>query len=134
MIVVDTNLLVHFWFSSDSSNLSDQLYQKNSHWVAPILWKSEFRNVVLLYMRKDLIDLGEALLIVEKAERQMKDREFQVNSVQVLHHASQSNCSSYDCEFVSLANDFDINLITLNKQVLTEFPGIAKHPKEVIER
>ncbi len=133
MIVVDTNILAHFWFPSDSTELCDELYQKDPQWVAPILWRSEFRNVVTLYLRKELIDLAEALLIMEKAELQMKDYQFQVNSLRVLHHVSQSNCSSYDCEFVSLAKDLDLELITMDKQLLREFPDLAKHPEKVIE-
>lgn len=133
MIVVDTNILAHFWLPSDSTNLCDKLYQKDPQWVAPILWQSEFRNVVTLYLRKELIDLAEALLIMEKAELQMKDKQFQVNSVQVLHHVSQSTCSSYDCEFVSLAKDLDLKLITTDKQLLREFPKLANHPEKVID-
>jgi len=133
MIVVDTNIIAHFWLPSDSTELCDQLYQKDPQWVAPILWRSEFRNVVTIYLRKELIDLAEALLIMEKTELQMKDQQFQVNSVQVLHHVSQSTCSSYDCEFVSLAKDLDLDLITMDKQLLREFPQLAKHPEEALE-
>lgn len=133
MIAVDTNILAHFWLPSDSTDLCDQLYQKDAQWVAPILWKSEFRNVVSLYLRKNLIDLAEALLIVEKAELQMKGREFQISSVQVTHYVSQSNCSSYGCEFISLAKDLDIKLATLDKQLLQEFSGIATHPEYIID-
>jgi len=133
MIVVDTNILAHFWLPSDATELCDELYQKDPQWIAPVLWRSEFRNVVTLYLRKELIDLAEAMLIMEKAELQMKDQQFQVNSVQVLHHASQSSCSSYDCEFVSLAKDLDLALITLDNQLLREFPRLAKHPEKVID-
>ncbi|WP_445665630.1 type II toxin-antitoxin system VapC family toxin [Fodinibius sp. AD559] len=132
MIVVDTNILAHFWLPSDSTDLCDELYQKDPQWVAPILWRSEFRNVVALYLRKGLIELAEALLIMEKAELQMKDRQFQVNSVQVLYHVGQSTCSSYDCEFVSLAKDLDLELITMDEELLREFPELAKHPENVI--
>ena len=132
MIVVDTNILAHFWLPSDSTDLCDKLYQQDPEWMAPILWKSEFRNVVTLYLRKELIDLAEALLIIEKAELQMKNQQFQVNSVQVLYHVNQSRCSSYDCEFVSLAKDLDLMLVTLDKQLLREFPNVAKHPENII--
>ena len=70
MIVVDTNILAHFWLPSDQTELCEQLFQWDPDWVAPVLWKSEFRNVVTLYMRKTLIDLPEALQISEKAENQ----------------------------------------------------------------
>ncbi|MCG2590717.1 type II toxin-antitoxin system VapC family toxin [Rhodohalobacter sulfatireducens] len=101
--------------------------------MAPILWRTEFQNVVTLYLRKELIDLAEALLIMEKTELQMKNQQFLVNSVQVLHHGSQSTCSSYDCEFVSLAKDLDLELITMNKHLLREFPELTKHPNKLIE-
>lgn len=132
MIVVDTNILVHFWLPSDFTDLCDSLYQRDSQWVAPFLWKSEFRNALSLYLKKELIDLAEALLIAEKVEFQMKEREFLVNTVQVIRDVSRSSCSAYDCEFVSLAKDLDIGLVTLDKQLLKEFPEVALHPEKVL--
>src|SRR6056297_3434053 len=122
MIVVDTNILAHFWLPSDNTEICEQLFQWDSDWVAPVLWKSGFRNVVILYIRKKFIDLPDALQISEKAENQMKEREFHVNSIQVYNLADQSDCSSYDCEFISLAEDLDIKLITMDKQILRSFP------------
>jgi predicted nucleic acid-binding protein len=132
MIVVDTNILAHFWLPSDQTELCEQLFQWDPDWVAPVLWKSEFRNVVILYMRKKLIDLPEALQISEKAENQMKDREFHVNSVQVYKFAEKSDCSSYDCEFISLAEDLDTKLITMDKQILRSFPDRSAKPLDVL--
>ena len=63
----------------------------------------------------------------------MKEQQFHVNSVQVLHHVSQSTCSSYDCEFISLAKDLDLQLITMDKQLLQEFPEFVKHPEKVLD-
>src|SRR5699024_94178 len=134
MIVVDTNILAHFWLPSESTDLCDKLYQEVPEWAAPILWKSEFRNVISLYLRKDLIELAEALLIVEKAAQQMQERQYHINSVQVLHHVNQSTCPSYDCEFVSLAKDLDVNLITMDKQLLNEFSNLAKHHKKIVRK
>ncbi|MDI6402017.1 type II toxin-antitoxin system VapC family toxin [Balneolaceae bacterium ANBcel3] len=132
MIVVDTNILAHFWLPSDHTELCDQLFQWDPEWVAPVLWKSEFRNVVTLYMRKKLIRLPEAIQISENAEHQMKEREFHVNSVQVYDLANTSDCSSYDCEFVSLAEELDIKLITMDKQILRLFPERSVHPLDVL--
>ena len=132
MIVVDTNIIAHFWLPSGQSDLCDQLFQEEPHWTAPVLWRSEFRNVVLLYLRKDLISLSQAMLITEKAETQMFEREFHVNSNRVLEIGEKSSCSAYDCEFISLARDLDIQLITLDKQILKDFPGISSHPEDFI--
>jgi hypothetical protein len=36
-----------------------------------------------------------------------------------------SGCTGYDCEFVVLARDLDIKLVTLDRQILKCFPGTA---------
>ena len=54
----------------------------------------------------------------------MKEREFHVNSVQVYNLANKSDCSSNDCEFISLAEDLDTKLITMDKQILRNFPEL----------
>ncbi|MFO8029349.1 MAG: type II toxin-antitoxin system VapC family toxin [Cyclonatronaceae bacterium] len=128
MIVVDTNIIAHFWLPSDHSRLCDQVFEQDPEWIAPVLWISEFRNVVNLYLRKQLIDFSKALQISEKAQLLMKDRQFHVHTSQVLEFANKSDCSSYDCEFVSLADDLTVPLVTLDKQVLKAFPEIAMHP------
>ncbi len=132
MIVVDTNILAHFWLPSDHSQLCDKVFQHDPEWVAPLLWVSEFRNVVSLYLRKNLIDLPKALQISQKAELQMKNRQFHVHSAQIYGFVNKSNCSSYDCEFVSLADDLSVKFITMDKQILKVFPEIAIHPNDFI--
>ncbi len=132
MIVVDTNVLAHFWLPSDHTELCEQLFQWDPEWLAPVLWKSEFRNVVILYIRKNLIGLPEAIQLTEKAEKQMEEREFHINSVQVYDLAANSNCSSYDCEFISLAEELDIKLITMDNQILRSFPDRCAKPSDVI--
>ena len=62
----------------------------------------------------------------------MKEREFHVNSVQVYDLADKSICSSYDCEFISLAEELDIKLITMDKQILRSFPGRSAKPSDVL--
>lgn len=125
MIVVDTNVITYFYLSSEYSDLAEQLFIKNSFWTAPILWRSEFRNVLSFYVRKEIITLAEAIQIFETAESLLLDKEYEVNSVQVLKLAQESGCSAYDCEFVNLAQDLDVPLITMDKKVLSNFKQTA---------
>jgi len=67
---------------------------------------------------------------VDEAEELMSTREFSINSNQVLTLMSESACSAYDCEFVALASDFDIPLVTFDRKILSEFPAIAIHPDD----
>jgi predicted nucleic acid-binding protein len=52
-------------------------------------------------------------------------RSYDVSSEKVLELAMQSNCSAYDCEYVALAQDLGVPLVTADKQILKAFPKIA---------
>ncbi len=116
MIVVDTNILSYFYLNSEYSTLAEQTFNKDPHWSAPLLWRSEFRNVLIFYIRKNIITLPEAIEIFEFAEKLLKENEYEINYVQVLSLSHSSGCSAYDCEFVNLARDFAIPLVTEDKK------------------
>ncbi|HHI91927.1 MAG TPA: PIN domain-containing protein [Gammaproteobacteria bacterium] len=125
MIVADTNIISYFLLPTSYTESIDTLYQLDSNWVAPVLWRSEFRNVLALYLRKKIVTLEKALQLQEKAESIMVQNEFDVSSSQVLALINESNCSAYDCEFVALAHHLNIRLVTQDKKILKEFPSTA---------
>lgn len=61
----------------------------------------------------------------ESAESMMARNEFDVTSAQVLALIEKSNCSSYDCEFIALAQYLNVQFVTQNKKILQEFPSIT---------
>ncbi len=125
MIVVDTNIISYFYLNSEYSALAEQVFYKDSVWSAPLLWRSEFRSVLTLYLRRNILSLSEAIEIFEFAEELLKEKEYEVNAAQVLKLSYESGCSAYDCEFVSLAKDLDVLLITEDKKILSRFPESA---------
>ena len=125
MIVVDTNVIGYLFLSSEQSRLAEDALKKDSEWAAPILWRSELRNALTLYVRKDLITLEQAQRIMNSALELLRGKEYEVSSYEVLRLASESNCSAYDCEFIATANDLKVPLITSDKLLLKEFPAIA---------
>ena len=125
MIVADTNLIVYFYMSGEYTELAAQVYAKDPVWIAPYLWRSEFRNTTLLYLRKGLLTLPQLLQISEAAEMMMHDNEFHVPTSEILQLASTSSCSAYDCEFVALAKELGVPLVTADKKVASEFSQIA---------
>lgn len=125
MIVVDTNIITYLLLPTSYTSLVDSLFKIDSEWVAPVLWKSEFRNVLALYLRKKIITLEKALQLQDMAESIMAENEFDISSSQVLALVEKSNCSSYDCEFIALANQLNIQLVTQDKQILNEFSSIS---------
>ncbi len=126
MIVVDTNIISYLYISGDRSQQSENLLSFDSDWVAPILWRSEFRNVLTQYLRKKLLNIDEVLLIIQQAEALLTDQEYKISSVQVMQLVNRSQCSAYDCEFVALAHYLDVPLITSDKKILRDFPEVTQ--------
>ena len=112
MIVADTNLIIYLWLTFDNIAIVEKVFRKEPIWSAPLLWKSEFRNVIGRYLRNNLLTQAEC--------------------IEGMHLIQVSNCSSYDCEFVALAKDLEVPLLTFDKKMLSEFPEVAIHPKNFI--
>ncbi len=125
MIVVDTNIISYLYLPTDYSNLVEQLLDIEPKWAAPVLWKSEFRNVLSGCIRKGLLDFDSAIAIMQETEDILANQEYQISSLQVLRLVSESYCSAYDCEFVALAEQLDISLVTQDKKILRNFPHVA---------
>jgi predicted nucleic acid-binding protein len=132
MIVVDTNVIGYLYLSSDRSTQAEQAFIRDPHWVAPLLWRSEFRNVLALYIRKQLLSLAEAQQIIDEATNLMQSQEHLANSSDVLRLVASSTCSAYDCEFVALATSLNVPLVTVDKQILEQFPQVALSLDEFI--
>lgn len=133
MIVVDTNVIAYLFLSNEQAILAEQALHKDYEWAAPVLWRSEFRNVLTLYMRKNIINMDQAQQIMNNALKVLRGREYDVSSFEVLRLASISKCSAYDCEFIAVANDLKVPLVTVDKQLLREFPSVAMSLKSFVK-
>ena len=125
MIVADTNIISYLFLPTTYSEQASQLYKVDADWVAPELWRSEFRNVLALYMRQNILSLTEVMAIQDEAESMMNGREFSLPSIAVMNLIANSTCSAYDCEFVALARQLSVKLVTQDKKLLREFPQTA---------
>jgi predicted nucleic acid-binding protein len=126
MIVVDTNVLAYLWLPGQRTKAAERLLKKDPDWNAPLLWRSEFRNVLAGCLRRGNVSLETALEIADGAEGQMRGREFSVPSAQVLARVRESECSAYHCEFVVLADELGVSLVTSDERLLKSFPEVAR--------
>lgn len=132
MIVVDTNVIAYLLLDGDQTALSEQVMSVDPEWFAPLLWRSEMRNLLMLYVRRQVLSLSDAKKIMRAAEERIGGREFAITSDQVLDLAAASECSAYDCEFVGLAMQLDVKLLTSDKKVLKAFPSLAISMSEFV--
>lgn len=125
MIVVDTNVLAYLYLPGDFTADAENLLQRNSEWVAPLLWRSEFRNILAGYIRRKTLTVDQAINLQSEAESLLSDAEFEVDSRAVLELVQSSDCSAYDCEFIALATKLNTKLVTMDGKLLRAFPARA---------
>jgi len=126
MIVVDTNILAYLYLPGEFTEAAEALLESDPDWVAPILWRSEFRNILAGYVRRGSLSFDQALAIQEEAESLLAGAEYEVDSRSVMTLVKDSDCSAYDCEFVALARQLDTSLVTMDSKLLRAFPQIAR--------
>jgi predicted nucleic acid-binding protein len=125
VIVVDTNVIAYLLLAGQYTAAARATLARDPEWAAPLLWRSEFRNVLALYLRQKHLTLAEAVALQETAETLLEGREFSADSGDVLALASRSRRTAYDCEFVAVAQALGVPLVTSDAQVLGSFPDVA---------
>ena len=128
MIIVDTNIIAGLYIENPHVDEVEALLVAAPNWFAPELWRSEFRNVLIQYVRHSRIALLDALQIIDYAEELIGLVEVYPPSGQILRLAHTSGCSAYDCEYVALARALGTVLITFDRKLRTAFPTIAMTP------
>lgn len=122
MIVVDPNVLAYLYLPCEHTMAAEALLEQDPDWAAPLLWRSEFRNILAGYLRRNTLSFEQAERLQSEAESLLEGLEFEVDSHAVLELVRDSDCSAYDCEFVALALKLDTRLVTLDKKLLRAFP------------
>ena len=125
MIVVDSNVVAYLYLEGEHTKAAEKLLEKDGNWAAPVLWRSEFRNILAGYLRRKILSFKQACDLQSEAEDLLAGAEFEIDSDDVLELVRNSDCSAYDCEFIALAIKLDTKLITLDKKLLKAFPERA---------
>ena len=100
--------------------MAERVFLADSNWAAPLLWRSEFLNVLTLYMRQEDMPLKQAKTTMERAEQLLAGREYTIPASEILQLTSESVLSAYDAEFVALAEQLDVLLVTNDNKILRE--------------
>ena len=132
MIVVDTNILVYFFVSGSHADTVEKVRAADSDWHAPLLWQSEFRNAMAGYLRRGETTLEHAVSTIQRVRSVMDGQEHDVNSAHVMRLVSESRCSAYDCEFVALAQQLNVPLVTSDRRILSDFQSVATTPAQFV--
>ena len=134
MIVADSNLIAYLLIPGDKSELADQVLRRDADWAVPLICRSEIRNILTLYMRHEGLSLSQARKTMDLAESLWRSREFAVPSDDILELSFHHNITAYDGEFVVLAKQLEVSLVTFDKAVLKAFPNVAISAEDFLKR
>ena len=125
MIVVATNVLAYLYLPTEFTPHAEALLERDPEWVAPVLWRSEFRSILAGYLRRRILAFDDARALQAEAESLLAGNEHEVDSQRVLELVRDTDCSAYDCEFAALAMHLDVKLVTMDAKLLRAFPKFA---------
>jgi predicted nucleic acid-binding protein len=121
MIVVDSNILAYLYLPGPYAIAAERLLTDDPDWAAPLLWRSEFRNILAGYLRRGLLTIEQTIALQTEAESLLAGAEYAVDSAAVLQLVAASDCSAYDCEFIALAMQLQTRLVTMDGKLLKSF-------------
>lgn len=125
MIVADAGLIAAFALRTRHSVLAEAVCTADPEWAAPALWRSEFCNLLAGCLRQGMLNMETALLSLRSAQEIVGGREYAMAPETVLALAESSGCPAYQCEYVALALDLGVPLVTADRTLLRAFPKTA---------
>ena len=125
MIVVDSNIIAYCWLNSPMTGLAQRVRVKDPDWHVPVLWRSEMRSILTGYLRDGSFSAGQVRRVMRHVEDALAGSEHLVSSDAVIKVIEATRLSAYDAEFVALAKELSVPLVTEDKAVLKAFPETA---------
>lgn len=122
MIVVDSNVIAYCWLNGAMTELAQRVRVKDPDWHVPVLWRSEMRSILAGYLRDGSLSPDQARRVMRQIEEALAGREHLVSSDAVIKVVEATHLSAYDAEFVALAEELSVPLVTEDKGVLKAIP------------
>jgi len=133
MIVVDTNVIVYLMIEGEKTDAAQRTFRRDRDWIVPSLWRHEFLNVLVTFVRHSGIEIDEAINLWQRSTYLFASGEREVDMLHVLRMASQHNISAYDAQYVTLAMALGVPFVTADQQLLKIFADTALSMQEFCE-
>lgn len=131
MIVVDVNIVAYFFIEGERTEQARRLWQIDSDWRLPYLWRHEYLNVLATYVRHGGANSADVLSLWRQAVDLLVDAETEIDWEAALELAVRENISAYDAQYIILAQALGAVCITQDKALLKRFPGVAQTMQQV---
>lgn len=125
MIVVDANVVIYYCMRGPYHAAAEALRQEDSNWHCPDLWRSEVLNVLAGEIRRANLELGDAIDFAADAEACVTETHT-ISAHRVLELVARPRSTAYDLQYVALARQLEVKLVTADKELLRAFPEVAR--------
>jgi predicted nucleic acid-binding protein len=134
MIVIEANILIYALIECDNSRMIPQLREKDADWRTTGLCLHETLNVLATFQRRGLLTLEQCQELLKSANRFISVAQCEVNIEASLAVAAKYGITGYDAQYVALAQNLAVPLITEDRKLRHAVPGIGVSMQEFIEQ
>lgn len=125
MIVADSNLIASCVLESKVTPAALALRARDSDWRVPRLWRYEVQNILATMIRAKRLGRKEAEAIFRGLLESLRANESEPDPADVLSLVERYGISGYDAQFVALARELGVRLVTRDKELLRKLPDVA---------
>jgi predicted nucleic acid-binding protein len=125
VIVADTNLVAYLLLKGDNSPAALRARAKDRNWAAPPLLCYELANIFGQSMRQNRLERDEATRMYRRAMSLVRIEAVQPDPLDIFKLVESSESSPYDLQFVWLAMELNVQLVTADRKLAEAFPDVA---------
>jgi len=125
VIVADANIVAYLFIEGDQTALAQAVLRSDPEWRLPPLWRHEVLNVLATFVRTGGASLEDAQPKWDEAVLRFSDFEKDVDPLQALALAVRYGISAYDAQYVALAEELDVQLVTQDGPLRSACPERA---------
>lgn len=131
MIVVDATVVAGFLFPADQFHAqADAVRDKDPDWHCPELVFSEVRSVGMKHhLKGDTLEATIARCNLTAATVSV----YRMHSHGVLQVAKEGSVWVYDAEYVALARQLQVRLVTTDEKILEQFSTVSVSPADFLK-
>lgn len=133
MIIADTCLIFHLFNETLLTTYAQKILGKDPNWVLPHLWREEYANILSKLARKENRSIDDVINHFSYTINELKNCEIIVDTEKALQISIKYKISVYDAHFITLAIDLNTLLVTEDKEILKNCPGLALSLKDFLK-
>lgn len=122
MIAVDVNIIAYLLIAGEKTAEARLVRELDDEWIVPDLWRDEFMNILATYIRQGGTSLESARSLWLAAASLFENRERSADSIATLELAEMHRLSAYDAQYLAVAVEFGVPLITEDRSLLRSTP------------